>query len=118
MFGKAELVTDKEERLDGLKIITENIIRGRWDEVPVGSEQELKATMVVKVAIESASAKVRSGGPKGDENLRNEVWSGHIPLALKAMEPVFDGRFGPELEVTESVKGFLDLYGSTTFLQE
>lgn len=113
LFGKAELVTDKEERLGGLKIITENIIKGRWDEVPVGSDQELKATMVVKVRIESASAKVRGGGPKGDENLRNEVWSGHIPLALKATEPVFDGKFGAELEVTESVRGFVALYSSS-----
>jgi uncharacterized protein len=106
LYGKAVLVEDKEERIEGLKVITENIIKGRWDEVPVGSENELKATMIIKFTIDRASAKVRGEGPKGDENKTNEVWSGHIPLTLKAEEPVFDKKFGPEIALSKSVKDF------------
>ncbi len=110
LFGKAELVTNPDERIEGLKIITENIIEGRWNEVSVGSENQLKATMVVKFRIDKASAKVREGGPKGDEEITNEVWSGHIPLSLKASSPVLDPKFGVELEITESVKHFCEKY--------
>lgn len=110
MFGKATLVESEEERMSGLKIITDNIIQGRWDEVPVGSESELKATMVLKFRIEQVSAKVRSGGPQGDEDKTNDVWSGHIPLALKALEPVPDEKFGLSNEPTQSVLDFCDRY--------
>jgi nitroimidazol reductase NimA-like FMN-containing flavoprotein (pyridoxamine 5'-phosphate oxidase superfamily) len=106
LFGKAELVIDNDERLKGLQIISENIIKGRWNEVSVGSENELKATMVVKFTIDKASAKIRDGGPKGDEENLHEVWSGHIPLSLKALDPVADTKFKVELEMTKSVTDY------------
>ncbi len=106
LFGKAELITNQDEKIEGLKIISENIIKGRWNEVSIGSESQLKATMVVKFTIEKASAKTREGGPEGDEDLTQEVWSGHIPLSLKATKPVMDTKFGIELEMSESIKNF------------
>jgi nitroimidazol reductase NimA-like FMN-containing flavoprotein (pyridoxamine 5'-phosphate oxidase superfamily) len=106
LFGKAEIIEDYQERMEALKIITENIIKGRWNEVPVGDENEIKATMLVKIKIDKASAKIRAGGPKGDENKTNEVWSGHIPLEMKSLTPIQDMKFGIELEMTESVKTF------------
>lgn len=106
LFGKAILLTDEDERMEGLKIITDNIIKGRWDEVPVGTEQELKATMIVKFTIEYASAKVRAVGPMGDEDMNNEVWSGVIPLAIKASAPIADEKFGGNFPLTESVINF------------
>lgn len=106
LFGKAEIIEDYQERMEALKIITENIIKGRWNEVPVGDENEIKATMLVKIKIDKASAKIRTGGPKGDENKTNEVWSGHIPLEMKSLTPIQDMKFGIELEMTESVKAF------------
>jgi nitroimidazol reductase NimA-like FMN-containing flavoprotein (pyridoxamine 5'-phosphate oxidase superfamily) len=109
LFGKATLIEDNKERIEGLKVITENIIKGRWNEVPIGNENQLKATMIIKFRIEKASAKVRGGGPKGDEDQLNEVWSGHIPLSLKASQPVPAARPGKEFEITESVKHFCEI---------
>ncbi len=111
LYGKAELIENYDERIEGLKIITENIIKGRWDEVAIGSENQIKATMVVKFTINKASAKIREGGPKGDEDVLNEVWSGHIPLSLKASNPIPDPKFGNGLEITESVRLFSEAYG-------
>jgi nitroimidazol reductase NimA-like FMN-containing flavoprotein (pyridoxamine 5'-phosphate oxidase superfamily) len=108
LFGKASLVEDEKERMEGMKVITENIVKGRWDEVPVGSEQQLKATMVVRFTIERASAKVRNEGPMGDDEIREEVWSGHIPLAMKAQLPILDSKFGVELEMSKSVKKYFE----------
>ncbi len=106
LFGKAEQIFDYDERIEALKIITENIIKGRWSEVPIGEENKVEATMVVKIKIDSASAKIRSGAPQGDENKTNVVWSGEIPLMLKAAEPVQDLKFGVTLDMTNSVKTF------------
>lgn len=107
LFGKAEIVTDPGERLEGLRVITENIIKGRWDEVSMGSETQLKATMVVKFTIEKASAKIRQGGPQGDEESTESAWSGHIPLSIVAGTPVTDLKFGDHPDITESVQEFV-----------
>ncbi|MES2780789.1 MAG: pyridoxamine 5'-phosphate oxidase family protein [Bacteroidota bacterium] len=107
LFGKAVILTDENERMEGLKIITENIIKGRWDEVPVGTEQELKATMVIKFTIDSASAKIRNGGPMGDEEMDNEVWSGVIPLTMKTSAPITDEKFDGTIPLTKSVINFV-----------
>jgi uncharacterized protein len=108
LFGKAVLVEDENERMHGMKIITENIVQGRWDEVVVGDENQLKATMVIKFTIDKASAKVRNEGPAGDDEHKEEVWSGVIPLAIKAMQPILDNKFGIELEMSESVKSYFE----------
>ncbi|HEY1046124.1 MAG TPA: pyridoxamine 5'-phosphate oxidase family protein [Bacteroidia bacterium] len=112
LHGKAELITDEEERRQGLKIITNHIIKGRWDEVPLGTDPQLKATMVVKMKIESASAKVRAGAPEGDEDKSNLTWSGHIPMAIQAKAPIEDIKFKEHTEHTESIKWFIDKYGN------
>ncbi len=108
LFGKAILVTDEKERMDGMKCITENIVKGRWNEVKVGDENQLKATMVVKFIIESASVKIRSDGPAGDESITDQVWSGTIPLVMKALTPLQDPKFGVSLNLCDSVKAYYE----------
>lgn len=108
LFGKAMLVESEEERMEGLKTITEHIIKGRWNEVRIGDENQLKATLVIKFNIDNASAKVRGEGPKGDEEITDEVWTGTIPLAMKALSPVPDDKFGMVLEMSESVKSYYE----------
>ena len=108
LFGKATLVTDEDERIRGLKTIVDNIIPGRWDEVSIGDDHLLAATMVIRFKIESASVKVRSGGPQGDEKIEDKVWSGHIPIRLQALEPVLDTKFGNSPEQSKSVQEYYD----------
>ncbi|MBL0047715.1 MAG: pyridoxamine 5'-phosphate oxidase family protein [Bacteroidetes bacterium] len=108
LFGKAFLLEDENERIQGMKIITENIVPGRWDEVELGNESQLKATMVIKFRIERASAKIRNEGPLGDDEIKEEVWSGHIPIAMKALQPIQDNKFGLALEMSDSVKMYYE----------
>ena len=109
LFGKAEIVENEEERMEGLGVITEQIIPHRWDEVPLGSEQELKATLVIKMKIESASAKVRAGAPQGDEDCWDlETWSGEIPLKLMAQQPIVDTKFDKTYPETKSISSFFE----------
>jgi hypothetical protein len=108
LFGKAVLVQDEQERMEGMKVITENIIKGRWNEVSIGTPQQVQATLVIRFDIEKASAKIRNEGPAGDEDILEEIWSGHIPLALKALEPIQDDKFGVPLGWSESVKTYFE----------
>ncbi len=106
LFGKAEIVVDDEERIFGMKSITENIVKGRWDEVSIGTKQQLNATMVVKFTIDSASAKVRNEGCVGDDDIMDTVWSGVIPLKQQALQPIQDEKVGVQLPISESVRNF------------
>jgi nitroimidazol reductase NimA-like FMN-containing flavoprotein (pyridoxamine 5'-phosphate oxidase superfamily) len=102
VLGAAAEVTDEGERLEALRAIVEHVAPGRWSQVRPPSAKELRATMVLRVPIVEASAKVRTGGPIDDpEDMSWPVWAGHVPLALAAGEPVpADGIAAP---ATESV---------------
>src|SRR6516164_10022853 len=67
ILGKAALVEDREEKLISLRLLSEHIIRGRWDDARQPNEKELKATLVLKLPIQEFSAKVRVGPPIDDE---------------------------------------------------
>lgn len=80
-----------EEKLRGLRVITEHMAPGRWADVRAPTEQELKATSVLRLKIEEASAKVRTGGPKEEpQDLSLPVWAGVLPFALVPQPPVAD----------------------------
>jgi len=85
LFGRGENITDQAEKLDALKAVSEHLAPGRWADVRQPSTQELKATTVVRMPIESASMKSRTGGPIDDEaDYALEVWAGVLPIALRA----------------------------------
>src|SRR5947209_10237128 len=92
ILGVATEVTDAAERLRALAAIVEHVHPGRWAEVRPPNEQELKATMVLRLPIVEASAKVRTGGPLDDaEDLGWPCWAGHVPLRLVPLAPIPDG---------------------------
>ncbi len=55
LFGKAVLIDDDQEKIHGMKIISENLVKGRTDEVEIGTEAQLNATMVIKFTISGIS---------------------------------------------------------------
>src|SRR5215468_8270802 len=58
LLGTARAVTDPDEKLAALHAFTEQIVPGRWDEIRPPTPQELKATSVLCLPLEEASAKV------------------------------------------------------------
>ena len=61
--------------------IAENLIHGRWDEARESNKKELRATSVVAIEIESASAKTRNGPPvDDDEDYELPIWAGIVPI--------------------------------------
>src|SRR5919198_1050725 len=83
ILGVATEVTEPADRLRALEAIVEHAVPGRWSQVRQPSVHELKATMVLRLPIAEASAKVRGGGPlDAAEDLGWPCWAGHVPLRL------------------------------------
>jgi nitroimidazol reductase NimA-like FMN-containing flavoprotein (pyridoxamine 5'-phosphate oxidase superfamily) len=96
VLGTAVEVTDQTERLAALKAVVEHVVPQRWVDVRWPSEQELKATLVLKLPLEEVSAKVRTGPPLDDEeDYQLPFWAGEVPLRLVAQMPVPDPRLDP-----------------------
>jgi len=92
-FGTAKEIDDAEEKRVALKVISDHLLAGRWDEVRPPTPQELKATTVLKFGMEEASAKIRIGPPGDDDaDYALPVWAGVLPLALHFGAPEADPR--------------------------
>jgi hypothetical protein len=93
LIGRARVVEDPDEKQRALRAVVEHIVPGRWDDVRAPNENELKATAVLALPIEEASAKVRSGDPMDDEeDYGSSAWAGVIPLLCSAGAPQPDAR--------------------------
>jgi len=91
IFGNAREITDPAEKMEALKVFTDKIAPGRWDEIREPNTQELKATMVLAIPIEEASAKIRTGPPVDDEeDYALPVWAGVVPISQVAGTAVPD----------------------------
>jgi nitroimidazol reductase NimA-like FMN-containing flavoprotein (pyridoxamine 5'-phosphate oxidase superfamily) len=91
VFGTARIVTDEDERLAGLRAVTEQLIPGRWDAVRAPTRKELAATSVLAVPLDEASVKVRTGPPADDQaDLGAPIWAGVVPMAVSLGVPEAD----------------------------
>lgn len=108
LFGQGQLITGTAEKLVALARFTERLLPGRWDDAREPNRQELKATAVVAMPIDSASAKVRIGPPKDDaEDLALPVWAGVLPLEQRYGEPVPDPAADPAHALPPYLAAFL-----------
>jgi uncharacterized protein len=93
VLGTAVEVAGEAERLEALETISEHIIRGRWTDIRPPNALELKATRVLRLPIEEASAKVRTGPPVDDEEDYDlPYWAGVLPMRLEVGVPIADPR--------------------------
>jgi hypothetical protein len=81
VHGTGRPVTDPEELEAALQAITEHLLPGRCTEIRPMTAQERKATGVVALEVEAASAKVRSGPPVDDaDDHALGLWAGVVPV--------------------------------------
>ncbi|SMD31994.1 hypothetical protein SAMN04488029_0332 [Reichenbachiella faecimaris] len=103
LFGTAEEVESNEDKNHGLFVITENILKGRWDECRVPSQKELDITSVLKFKIDAASAKIRTGDPVDEsEDYNLNVWAGVLPINNRYDEPIPDQKLRDDIVVSDS----------------
>jgi nitroimidazol reductase NimA-like FMN-containing flavoprotein (pyridoxamine 5'-phosphate oxidase superfamily) len=91
IFSEAKKVEDPDELYLALEVFTNKIQPGRWNDIRKPDAGEWKATMVLAFDIQEASAKVRTGGPKDDEEDYNlDIWAGVVPLKTIREQPIPD----------------------------
>ena len=107
ILGTARLVEDPAEKMEALRVFTEHVMKGRWDDVRPPNEQEMKATTVLALPLEEVSAKVRTGGPiDDDEDYGLPVWAGVLPLETIAKQPVPDAQRKNDPAMPEYLKKY------------
>ena len=112
--GIAEQVESTEEKLIALEAFTERILPGRWAEAIAPDEQELKATIVLRLPITEASAKIRTGTPGhvDEEEDLSQIWVGVIPIQTVAGEPIPHPDIPADLPVSASVVAWVAAHQS------
>ena len=107
VLGTVTLVDDLDEKNRALEAITDHIVPGRWADVRWPNELELKATSVLKLPIEEASAKIRTGPPiDDDEDYELNIWAGVLPLKLGHGDPLDDDRLNDGLVAPDNVRNY------------
>jgi nitroimidazol reductase NimA-like FMN-containing flavoprotein (pyridoxamine 5'-phosphate oxidase superfamily) len=85
-FSHGRKVDNKEELYKSLEVFTNKMCPGRWEDVRQPTEGEWRATMVLAFDLEEASAKVRTGPPKDDEEDYDlNIWAGLQPLKTERL---------------------------------
>jgi nitroimidazol reductase NimA-like FMN-containing flavoprotein (pyridoxamine 5'-phosphate oxidase superfamily) len=104
VLGTAVEVEDHSEQLHAMEKISEHVAPGRWAEVRQPNDREIRQTRILRIGLGEASAKIRSGGPKDDEeDFALAVWAGLLPFRLVPQEPVTDERVPDDVGIPEYV---------------
>lgn len=103
IYGHAREI-EGDEKMEALRIISDQILAGRWDEVRPPNELEMKATTVLAIEIDTASAKIRTG-PPGDDDADYDlpIWAGVLPMSVTYHDPIEDPAMRFKLSVSTSV---------------
>jgi nitroimidazol reductase NimA-like FMN-containing flavoprotein (pyridoxamine 5'-phosphate oxidase superfamily) len=96
VVGTAVKLERREDKLAALRAFTDRLYPGRWEATRPPTDQELKATTVLTMAIEEASAKVRTGPPIDDEeDYALPCWAGVVGLRTVVTAFEADPRLAP-----------------------
>lgn len=94
----------RDERERALYIFTEQLLPGRWDECRPITDKEIDVTGVLAFTIETAAAKIRTGGPSDDkEDYALPIWAGVVPLSLEKGDLIPDPQMTGDYPVPDSV---------------
>jgi nitroimidazol reductase NimA-like FMN-containing flavoprotein (pyridoxamine 5'-phosphate oxidase superfamily) len=108
LIGPASEITDEGEKRRVLDLFVDAILPGRASEIRVMNDRELNLTLVVRVEINEASAKVSAGPTEdSDEDVDLPIWSGTVPahLHFDPAQPSRDGAMANgEIALPESVR--------------
>jgi nitroimidazol reductase NimA-like FMN-containing flavoprotein (pyridoxamine 5'-phosphate oxidase superfamily) len=105
VFGRPQLIESREDKLHGMRIISEHTIPGRWAEVRESHEREIRMTGVIALPIESASAKISSGMPEDEEEDYDiPIWAGVLPITSTIGRLQNDDRLLPDVTPSAAIR--------------
>ena len=106
VLGEARLVDDPAEKLAALEALTNQLVPGRWADTKPPTRQQLKATSILALPIDEASAKIRTGPPGNDPADAEEwaaTWTGVLPIAQVVGDPIPAPDLPPGVPVPEPI---------------
>ncbi len=105
VYGVAEKLVGRAEKLQALEGFMERITPGRWAECRPVTDKELRATTVLRVPLDEVSAKIRTGPPKDDEpDYDDDIWAGVAPFETTRGTPIPDPRLKPGIRLPPYLK--------------
>lgn len=100
VLGRATPIEKHDEKLEALRLLTEHLIPGRWDDCRKPNDTEMKATTVLTIPLDESSAKIRTGpAMDDDEDYALSHWAGLLPFAPQAGTPERDDRLPGHIEL-------------------
>src|SRR5262245_22594370 len=99
VYGRAREVTDPDEKFAAQRALVDHVAHGRADDARLPNQRELDQTTILAIPIEEASAKIRTGPVKDDEeDMDLPVWAGILPLRTATGNPEPDSRLPEGIE--------------------
>ena len=96
IYGVARLLTERDERVEALRVITEHLTPGQWSYARQPTAKELAATSALALPLAESSVKIRTGGPSDEpEDYAADTWAGVVPVTVSFGEPEPDAELRP-----------------------
>ena len=109
ILGEAEVIVAEDERARALEILMERLLPGRGEQLRPTTSAEVKQTAVLRVSLEHASTKIRTGPPiDEDEDYEWPVWAGVLPVTTTIGQPQADPRLPSTIELPQNVRDLAD----------
>ncbi len=104
VIGRAEPIVEPEAKTAALELFTERLVPGRQVGLRPTTAKEAQGTSVLRLSLENASAKVRTGPPIDDEEDYDvDVWAGVVPVTTTLGTPEPDPDLKPGIRLPDSV---------------
>ena len=108
-FGSAAIVDDDEIKTAALNGFVDRLYPGRNRQIRPILPQELKATTLMSMVIDEASAKVRTGGPIDDEaDYALDCWAGVVPIDTRVGAAIPDERLKPGIPALDGLDPWVE----------
>ena len=105
VFGTASMVSNPKTKLKALRAISEHIMPGRWADVRKPNTVELRQTLVLRLPLTEASAKIRTGPPVDEEvDYSLPVWAGEVPVSIVVRRSVADPRLRSGIAIPSYIR--------------
>lgn len=106
LFGQAKPVNDQDKMM-ALKVISDHLLKNRWEEVRMPNAKELKATTVLRIKPQEISGKMRTGDPVDDAKDKElDIWSGVLPISKKYAAPIPSSDLKDTIPLPDSIKEY------------
>jgi nitroimidazol reductase NimA-like FMN-containing flavoprotein (pyridoxamine 5'-phosphate oxidase superfamily) len=107
IYGVARLLTERDERTEALRVITEHLTPGQWSYARQPTAKELAATSALALPLAESSVKIRSGGPSDEpEDYAADIWAGVVPVTMSFGDPEPDAELQPGIATPGHIRRY------------